>query len=233
MNILIYDDNENDIQHLIECIDNFFKNTNIEYHVNICQNSSELFKTIKKYNLLFLDIKIENDNGIDIGLKLKKCQHDCRIIITTNYTKYAIDGYKIHADRYFIKPINQQEFNLELNSIIKRYLKNSIGFYDAKVSKTKIYIKDIVYIEFIDRKSLIHKLNGEIITTNYTLKYWYNKLQKYGFAYPYKAFLVNLEYISSIKKDEIAMINEDRIHLSRFYKKEFEQKYEDYLHDIL
>lgn len=233
MNILIYDDNESDIQHLVECIDSFFKNNNIKYQIQVCQNSDELFKTIKNYDLLFLDIKINNDNGIDIGLKLKKCRHDCRIIITTNYAKYAIDGYKIHADRYFIKPINQQEFNMEMNTIIKRYFKNSIGFYDKKISRAKIYIKDIVYIEFIDRKSLIHKLNGETITTNRTLKYWYDKLQQYGFAYPYKAFIVNLEYVNSIKKDEITMINEDKIPLSRFYKKEFENKYEDYLHYIL
>lgn len=233
MNILIYDDNENDIKHLIECIDNFFKSQNIQYQIHICQNNNELFKTIKNYDLLFLDIKLNSDNGIDLGIKLQKYQHDCRIIITTNYAKYAIDGYKIHADRYFLKPINQQEFNIEMNVILKKYLKNSIGFYDDKIGKTKIYVKDIIYIEFINRKSLIHKLNGEVVKTNCTLKYWYNKLEQYGFAYSYKAYIVNFEYISNIKKYEIIMINEDRIPLSRYYKKEFENKYENYLHEIL
>ena len=60
---------------------------------------------------------------------------------------------------------------------------------------------DILYIEFIDRKSTIHKLDGNTIITNCTLKYWYDKLNEFGFAYPYKAFLVNLEYISAFKKE--------------------------------
>ena len=233
MKILIYDDNENDIKHLINCIDIFFKERKISYHIDICRNNDDLFKIIKNYNLLFLDIKINKDNGIDLGLKLQNIQHDCKIIITTNYAKYAIDGYKINAERYFIKPIVQEEFNIEMNTVIKKYLKNSLGFYDENIGKTKLYIKDIIYIEFIDRKATIHKLNGEKITTNCTLKYWYDKLKQYGFAYPYKAFIVNLEYISSINKNEITLINGTTIPLSRYYKKEFENTYTNYLHDIL
>lgn len=233
MNILIYDDNENDINHLIQCIQNFFSKKNIKYQIHICNNSEELFKTIKNYHLLFLDMEINNENGIDLGLKLQNKKHDCRIIITTNYSKYAIDGYKIQADRYFIKPINQQEFDLEMDIVIKKFKKNSMGFFDKKISKNIIYIKDIIYIEFIDRKSMIHKLDGKIITTNYTLKYWYNKLEQFNFAYPYKAFLVNLEYISEFNKNEIIMINNDKIPLSRRFKKEFENKFESYLNEII
>lgn len=110
MNILIYDDNENDIKQLLLCINNFFSKKCQEYNVNICKSKDELLQTINKYDLLFLDMEINEENGIDIGLELQKIQHDCRIIITTNYSKYAINGYKIHADRYFIKPINQLEF---------------------------------------------------------------------------------------------------------------------------
>lgn len=233
MKILIYEDNENDIKHLIKCIEMFFKEKKISYHIDICNNNEILFKTIKNYDILFLDIKINKNNGIDLGLKLQNIQHDCRIIITTNYAKYAIDGYKINADRYFIKPIVQEEFNIEMNSILNKYLKNSIGFYDENIGKVKLYIKDIIYIEFLDRKSTIHKLNGETITTNCTLKYWYNKLEQYGFAYPYKPFVVNLEYISNIEKKEITLINGTVIPLSRYYKKEFKNKYANYLHDIL
>lgn len=178
-------------------------------------------------------MEIDEENGIDIGLELQEIKHDCRIIITTSYSKYAIDGYKIHADRYFIKPINQLEFNLEMEAVIKKYIKKTIGFYDSKISNHKIFIKDILYIEFVDRKSTIHKLDGNTIITNCSLKYWYDKLNEFGFAYPYKAFLVNFEYISAFKKNEIILINNESIPLSRHYKKEFDQKYNDFLHETL
>ena len=85
--------------------------------------AGNIYPNIKKSDLLFLDMEINEENGIDIGLELQELKHDCRIIITTSYSKYAIDGYKIHADRYFIKPINQLEFNLEMEAIIKKYIK--------------------------------------------------------------------------------------------------------------
>ena len=233
INILIYDDNQMDIEQLLQCIDTFFIKVNLQYQTHICKNKKDLIQNITKADLLFLDMEIDNENGIDIGLELENIKHDCRIIITTNYSKYAIDGYKIHADRYFIKPINQLEFNIEMNAIIKKYIKKSLGFYDEKISSYKIFVKDILYIEFLNRKSNVHTIGGNIITTNCTLKYWYDRLNTYGFAYSYKAYLINFEYISSFNKNEIILINDEAIPLSRHYKKEFENKYYYFLHEIL
>ncbi len=233
MNILIYDDNDDDVNHLLECINTFFTKSHQHYSTYICKNSTELFQLIKNYDLLFLDIKLNDENGIDIGLKLQSQNHDCRIIITTNYSKYAIDGYKINADRYFIKPISQKEFDIEMDTIIKKYIRKSIGFFDSKISNYKVYINNIMYIEFTNRKSVIHYLNGNTIESSCTLKYLYDKLKDYGFGYPYKAFLVNFEYISALKKNEIILINDEAIPLSRHYKKEFENKYYYFLHEML
>ena len=233
MKILIFDDNKNDIKHLTNCLKTFFKNKNISYQIKTCQNKEELLNDIDYYDFLFLDIELDQENGIDLGLELQKIKHHCRIIITTNYSKYAIDGYKIQAERYFIKPIHQQEFDLEMNTVIKNYIKENNYFFNKKVCDSKIYIKDILYIEFIDRKSMIHKLNGEIIMTNCTLKYWYDQFSIYNFAYPYKAFLVNLKYVNALYKKDIRLTNGEMIPLSRHYKKEFETKYIDLLQDTL
>lgn len=233
MNILIFENNDDDFNHLTSCIKNYFTKENIDYHIHRCKNKEELLKTIKQYNLLFLDIELDEDNGIDLGMELKKSNHDCRIMITTNYAKYAIDGYKINADRYFIKPINQQEFNIEMSAIVKTYLRNSIGFFDEKISHKKIYIKDILYIEFKERKTELHFVDGDIISTNYSLKYWYQHLKDSGFAYPYKAYLVNMQHILQFTNNNLKLTNNESIPLSRHYKEEFEKAYVIYLHESL
>lgn len=149
MNILIFENNDDDFNHLTSCIKNYFTKEKIDYHIHRCNNKEELLKTIQQYNLLFLDIELDEDNGIDLGMELKKSNHDCRIMITTNYAKYAIDGYKINADRYFIKPINQQEFNIEIDFVINKYNKDNIYFFDKNICNYKIYVKDIIYIEIL------------------------------------------------------------------------------------
>lgn len=233
MQILIYDNNIDDINQLKRCIDNFFISINEPYTIQSCNNSKELFSTIQYYDLLFLDIELSNENGIEIGMQLKNKKFDCIIIITTHFMKYAIDGYKINAERYFIKPINQSEFNLEMTSIIHKYYNNLLGFYDSKLSNNKIHFKNILYIEFFNRKTIIHFTNDKIIETLYPLKHWIQITKNSFFAQPHKSFLINLNYISALKKNEIMMFNDEVIPLSRHFKESFLKKYEDNLHEVI
>ena len=233
MNILIYDDNNDDIKQLVQCIDTYFQKLNIYYNIHICKTTQELYSIVNQYDLLFLDIKINNENGIDIGMKIKSFKKDCRIIITTNYSKYAIDGYKIHADRYFLKPISQKEFDLEVGNIIKTYYKRFLGFYDYKLSYDKIYYHDIIYIEFLGRKTILHMRDNKEINCNYALKYWYDKLKDYGFTYTHKSFIVNMQYISAISQNDIVLFNDKLIPVSRRLKKQFEDCYACYLQQVI
>ena len=137
----------------------------------------------------------------------------------------SIDGYKINADRYFIKPIDQNEFNIEMETIVNQYLKQYMGFYDNKISYTKIFFKDILYIEFFNRKTMIHYLNGTIKETPYTLKHWIELLNTNSFAQIHKALIVNLDYIDDLKSKEVKLINKESLPLSRHYKKIFMDKY--------
>ncbi len=232
MKILVYDDDIDDVKQLENCITYFFNKINEEYKITYCQTQKELFSLINTYDLLFLDIELSAENGIDIGLKLRKMKTDCLIIITTHYMKYAIDGYKIDAERYFIKPIIQSEFDIEMTHIMHKYHNNLLGFYDEKLSKNKIYFKNILYFEFYNRKTIIQLINGKSIQTNYPLKYWIEIAQNVLFAQPHKSFLVNLNYISVLQKNDIIMLNDDLIPLSRHFKRSFLEKYEENLHEV-
>ena len=156
IHILIYEVHQKDIDNLLLCLNNFFEKTKQNYETYICKNKKDLIQNITKADLLFLDMEINNENGIDIGLELENIKHDCRIIITTNYSKYAIDGYKIHADRYFIKPINQLEFNIEMNAIIKKYIKNIVKYimicYNNIKKERKSNLKGVIRTTQHNRK---------------------------------------------------------------------------------
>lgn len=231
--ILVCEDDSNDIQNLIKCIDTFFTEKEIKYDVDLCENLDDLPKIIKNYDLMFLDIELGENNGINIGLKLRQYEFDCIIIITTLYAKYAIEGYKVKADRYFLKPIQQTEFNMELESLISHYLQKFQGFYDNTIKSGKIYFNDILYIDFYNRKTRIHFLNGSVVETHYSLKYWIEYFNEYSFAQSHKSFVVNLENISGFTKQDIILLNDELIPLSRNYKKTFNEKYDNNLHDTV
>lgn len=234
MNITIIEDNKDDIYNLIFCLEKLFLKLKIKNHkINICDNINDLSLYIKNTDILFLDIEFGNLSGIDIGLSIRHKEYDCKIIIITNYSKYAIEGYKINADRYLLKPLKPEEFLIEMIPIFNKYERQYFGFYDHKISPFKIFYKDITFIEYKNRKTEIHFFNGKIKQTTYTLKEWKTKVNNNFFAQPHKAFIVNFEYISGFKKNTIVLFNGTELPLSRHYKNDFEILYNHFLHKTL
>lgn len=230
MKILIYDDNENDTFSVIKLIDNYFLNKRINYEIVECTSTPSLFERINNCDLIFLDIEINEENGIEIGKEIRKRNSNVQIIIISNYSKYLIDGYKIQADRYFLKPIKHDEFNIEFENVIDHYLREYNGIFDKKIHKKKIYYKDIIYVEFIERKTKIHLSNSKEIITPYPLKYWEDVLKEENFfAKPHKSFIINFQYISGFSKTDIILITAETIPLSRHYKQSFDESYLDFL----
>jgi len=109
-----------------------------------------------------------------------------------------------------------------MENVLGATFQKYMGFYDYKIHYDKI-----LYVEFLNRATVLHFLNGVQIKTSYPLKYWIEKLTEYGFAQPYKCYVVNLKYISGISKDErdLFLSNNEKIPLSKFYKKTFTDNY--------
>lgn len=230
MNILIYDDNKNDVNNLLDCINNFFKQKNYKYKITVCDNEVQLFKSLNQYDLIILSVEANKGMGIEIGTKIRKKNQVIRIILTSYDIKHVFEGYKVHADRYLVKPLEQNLFDTEFNYLVKEIFSKYEGLDDYKICPYKIYYKDIIYIEFINRKTYVHLRNGKLIETSYSLKYWEEKLINHPFYKPHKAYLLNLRFIKNIIKDEITLQNNEIIHLSRSYKRNLIYAYVNYLH---
>lgn len=225
MKILIYDDCLDDVLHLKQLLNEFSQTHEINFEITECPNSDYMLKNIELFDILFLDIEINNENGIKLGLKLNKLIHDCRIVITSSYKKYLIEGYKINADRYFLKPISSFEFKVDIEEIINQHFFKYNGFYDETISKHKILFKDILYIDSYDRKTRIHFINGKTISTYHLMKDWIYILDEKFFFMIHRSFIVNLNHISGYSKSDVFMNNGEALPISRNYKQLFEEKY--------
>ncbi|MCF0107141.1 MAG: DNA-binding response regulator, partial [Holdemanella sp.] len=166
-----------------------------------------------------VDLFLDKENGIDIGLKIKNLKTNCKIIIISSNQNYVMDGYKIKAERYFLKPIDEKQFIFEMKEIMQEYFYDAYGFIDKKISEHKIYIHEIVYIEYMNKCTILHCTDNRIYKTPYPLKYWIEKLNKLGFQQCYKSYVINKKYIDNINKADIVLKNKERIPLSRHYLK--------------
>ena len=116
--------------------------------------------------------------------------------------------------------IDEKVFNIEMQSVLSTSFKQQYGFFDKKISQYKIHYKDMLYIEFLNRHTIIHFVNNIEKKTTYPLKYWIEELSNKGFGQPYKSFLVNLDYVSGFSSDgkDIIMNNGEKSHCLKISK---------------
>ena len=87
LHILICDDNEKDCRYLERLLKNLLEKEHIQYVIDICSDKSSVLDRILKYNFLFLDIELQDGNGIDVGFCVRKKHPDIHIILTSSFKK--------------------------------------------------------------------------------------------------------------------------------------------------
>lgn len=233
LRIAICDDDNNDLQITKTMTLNLLESLSIDLILEEFKYGSELLKSIISFDLILLDIKMENMNGIDIAKQLRNRNDRAKIIFISNSTDYLQLGYSVHAERYLLKPLDKYEFNYELTSILMDKLIDNKYILDKRIGFTKLYLKDILYIEFHDRKTIVHKNSKEVLSTMISIKEWMYLLNKYKFSQNHKAYIVNLKGIKQIKNSSIILKNNEELPLSRTYKEKLKFSYFNLIEEII
>lgn len=183
-----------------------------------------------KVDLLFVDIQMPDLTGIELVSKL---DYQPVIIFTTAYEKYAIEGYKVDAIDYLLKPVDYPEF-LKAAEKAKKwiYANNQILsiksdqqflFIRSEHKLIRIELNSIIYIEGMSEYVRIHRENAKPIMTLLSLKSLEEQLPGYEFMRVHKSYIVNLQKISEIESNTIVCGDGIIIPVSKLYKEKFQE----------
>lgn len=228
LRIAICDDDENDVLIVKNMTTQLLKKLDIDFEIEAYTNGDAIFKEFISFDLIFLDIEMDIINGYDLAKKIRTYDTNTKIIFITNSTEYLQVGYTVRPERYFVKPLNQDEFDYEMTTVLKEQIIDNKYILDERLGREKIYIKNIMYVEFFNRKTFLHMIDGEK-PTSLRLKEWSALLKKYNFHQTHKSFLINLKHIKKIEKNDIVLRNEEILPLSRGYRNEFKDAYYKYI----
>lgn len=149
-------------------IENYIKTIldeeNIEYEViKYCSGEELLEANLKDVDILLLDIKMDNINGMDVARKIRQSGNKMEIIFITSLIDYVQDGYEVKAYRYLLKPINfEVRYSLEK---IEKDLN-----LDQFVRCHKSFIVNLNYVENIKSNIAILENGEEIPVSRYRYK---------------------------------------------------------------
>lgn len=185
-------------------VEYYFKMNNTKYEVHTFSNGKELLNSNINFDILFLDIELEDISGINVAEHILNCNPNTIIIIVTNYRKYLDAAMDLNALRFIDKPVTQERIASVLEKAVSEINNGSITIHTKINEIKKIKKSDIVYVEVVRKTTTFYTKNG-IIECNEPITKFRDVLNSSYFAIPHNSYIVNLNYILSYKRDQIQM----------------------------
>ena len=199
-----------------------------------CQSALEARKFLEQdtVDAIFCDINMPDLNGMDF---IKSLQAPPLIVFTTAYSEYAVEGFKVNAVDYLLKPFGLDDFRRAANRIKERLENVSTNtqhltpnsqpatlFVKTDYRMVKINIPDIRYIEGMSEYLKIY-LEGEDkpIITLLSMKKIESRLPE-NFMRIHRSYIVNLHKIQEVNKNRIIMDAETFLPIGDMYKESFQ-----------
>lgn len=187
---------------------------------------------IKPVDILFLDIQMPELNGLELARLLPS---KTKVIFTTAFDRYAVDGYKVKAAGYLLKPISYDDFVMAVNSVAdslrtitrqESMMKNRFVYVKSEYKLVRVDFDDILYVEGVkDYVKFYFSGNRKPMMTLMNMKTVEDSLPHYQFMRVHRSFIVNMDKINMIDRGRI-VIGDVFIPVSESYK-ELVQKYVD------
>ena len=220
-NIAIVDDDQLICEQLKENLIDLCEELSLNYSIDLYNSGHSLLESCKKYDLVILDVEMENGNGIETKNELTQLYQPI-IIFLSNYQDKVLEAFGENVVAYLDKshPHMMKEiekyFRLYMN---KRYmmienecvLLDDIYYLQADGSYTHIYTNEKEYIVRKNLKDIETEVSGSSL---YRI---------------HKSYIVNFKYVEVIKQSEIILTNQMKLHIARRKVNDIQQLYVSYI----
>ena len=184
----------------------------------------------QKVDLMFLDINMPDLSGMDF---VKTLKDPPGIIFTTAYSEYAVEGFKVNAIDYLLKPISYEDFlkaaqkaNTRLstgqNSREEISSKEEFLFIKSEYKLIRLRTSEIKYIEGMKEYVRIHLLNQKPVMSLISMKKMEEHLSNQNFMRVHRSYIVNLDQVTTVERSRIVFDGKTYIPISDQYKEQFQ-----------
>lgn len=199
-----------------------------------CSSAIEAMSILNttKIDLIFMDIQMPELSGIEFSRTLNK---DIKIIFTTAFDSYALEGFKVNALDYLLKPFNYEEFLIAANKAKEWYemvqLKKTANaeesanfiFIKSEYKQVKIDLNEVLYFEGLkDYVKIWLKDIVKPILTIMSLKSLETQLPSSKFMRVHRSFIIALDKIRIVERGQVLMHNGAHIKIADQYKEKFQ-----------
>jgi len=202
-----------DEQHAIDIMLHYIGQTPGLHVVAATTNPIEALQVVatQRVDLVFLDIHMPELSGIDF---IKAINGKCRVILTTAYSEFALEGYELDVVDYLLKPVRFPRFLVAVQKAVKGLKEDSVVVEEdddyifvkteSKGKLLKINLGDIDYVEGMKNYVAFH-CGGQRTLVNASMKEIEDRLPSRQFLRVHKSFIIRVDRITGIEGNRVLL----------------------------
>lgn len=239
----IVDDDATDRSQLHAAIDRFGAESGVALSVTEFSSAGAYLSAPGSvFDILYLDIDMPGMSGMELAETIRQTDSGVVIIFCTNLQQFAVNGYRVSALGFIVKPVEWYPFQLFLTRALR-----AVGLRAAMRSKTaakRIVLKDggvsrvvdVADIEYVEVRKhyLLYYVrpgdsgSGAVLRVRGTMRAAEAELSPHGFSRCSASYLVNLSHVTSVDRNDVH-VDEQTLSIGRTFRDQFRQDFSRYL----
>ena len=193
-----------------------------------CQSAIDAQKVLEQevIDVMFIDINMPDLNGLDF---VRTLAVPPLVVFTTAYSEYALEGYKVNAVDYLLKPFGMDEFMRAANKVKQQYdlthtaEVSRVDDNDAIFLKTehrivRINVTNIRYIEGMSEYLKIYLKEGKPLVVLLSMKKMEERLSSTNFMRIHRSYIINLNEIQEVNKNRVILDQDTYLPIGDLYR---------------
>ena len=184
------------------------------------------------YDIILMDIEMSFVNGMEAAEEIRKLDHEVVIIFITNMPQYVMDGYKVQAFDYNLKPITYYAFSRTLLQAMERMAARNRQYTTIPIKNgiQRIDIRELVYVEVMDHDLIYYTISEKYVTRG-SMKEAEELLKDFHFFRCNKCYLINLAYVERVQNNDV-LLGKYVVAVTRPRRKQLMDAINNYLNEI-
>lgn len=235
MKIAVCEDNKTDAAQIVELLEHWMRAQRMAADIAVFESGEALLAawTPGKYSILFMDIYLGTQNGIDICRTIRKSDRSCALVLTTVSVDHGLDGFAVDAVHYLLKPVRREPFCEAMTRCSGLWEQQAryLEFSESRMP-VRVPLRDIHYIEVYRNNSMIHTQERDY-NAYATLDSLLEQLQSSTFLRCHRSYAVNLRYVDRFGDNAFLLKTGTGIPVSRTYRPEAQKRWDKFIGDII
>lgn len=222
MKIAICDDEKSEQQLLCKYVKEWASGKGRRAELS-CFDSAESFlfswEDEKDYNALILDIEMGSMSGMELAKKIRETDSDIPILFVTGYAEYMQFGYDVKALHYLMKPVDKEKFFSVLDRLPQEQKEAEKILFQMDEGNVSLPLGEIWYVEADGHRCVLHTQNTVMLLKESISSVEKRLAEHDTIIECHRSYLVNLQHVSVVLKEELVLDNQEKVPLSRNLRK--------------